>query len=381
MNELLKKRQKWIWSKECQSAFEEIKKCLLSDLALAHFDPQKELIVASDASDYGLGAVLLHRLEDGSTEQQKLDEFIVKMKKRVQLKEQSKKDLKISPFSICSQTLMYADRVVIPTTLQRRILKEFHSGHPGMSRMKVLMCGYTYWPRMDLDIEKIVRECQECQLAAKAPPVQIQPWPKTDTPWTRLLIDYAGPLNGHYFLVVVNSFTKWPEVFKCKHPTSTSTIDALRLLFSRFGVPKTIVSDNGTQFTSKEFEEFSKALSIEHLTIAIYHPRSNGLAERFVDTFKRALKKNQGTDTDEKSLEKFLSVYRITLNPNTNAGLSPAELMFARKIRSVFDRILPNTTKTTPTRKNLSTKFYKPGDKIFFLNYRTGKRFWKRALL
>ena len=54
LNELLKKRQKWIWSKECQSAFEEIKKCLQSDLALAHFDPQKELIVASDASDNGL---------------------------------------------------------------------------------------------------------------------------------------------------------------------------------------------------------------------------------------------------------------------------------------------------------------------------------------
>ena len=67
LNKLLKKRQKWIWSKECRSAFEEIKKCLLSDLALAHFDLQKELIVASDASDYGLGAILLHRLEDGST--------------------------------------------------------------------------------------------------------------------------------------------------------------------------------------------------------------------------------------------------------------------------------------------------------------------------
>ena len=197
--------------------------------------------------------------------------------------------------------------------------------------MKALMHGYTYWPRMDRDIEKIVRECQGCQLAAKAPPVQIQPWPKTDTPWTRLHIDYAGPLNGHFFLLVVDSFTKWPEVFKCKHPTSTSTIDALRLLFSRFGVPKTIVSNNGTQFTSKEFEEFCKALSIEHLTTAIYHPRSNGLAERFVDTFKRALKKNQGMGTDEKSLENFLSVYRITPNPNTNAGLSPAELMFARK--------------------------------------------------
>lgn len=250
-----------------------------------------------------------------------------------------------------------------------------------MSRMKALMRGYTYWPRMDQDIEKIVRECQGCQLAAKAPPVQIQPWPKTDTPWTWLHIDYAGPLNGHYFLVVVDSFTKWPEVFKCKHLTLTSTIDALRLLFSRFGVPKTIVSDNGTQFTSKEFEEFCKALSIEHLTTAIYHPRSNGLAERFVDTFKRALRKNQGMDTDEKSLENFLSVYRITPNPNTNAGLSPAELMFARKIRSVFDRILPSATKTRATRENLSTRFYKSGDKIFFLNYRTGKSFWEEGII
>ena len=89
---------------------------------------------------------------------------------------------------------MYADRVVIATTQQRRILKEFHRGHPGMSRMKALMCGY-----MDQDIEKIVRECQECQLSAKAPPVQIQPWPKMDTPWTWFHIDYAGPLNGHYF--------------------------------------------------------------------------------------------------------------------------------------------------------------------------------------
>ena len=86
-------------------------------------------------------------------------------------------------------------------------------------------------------------------------------------------------------------------------------------------------------------------------------------------------------DTDEKSLEKFLCVYRITPNPNTNAGLSPAELMFAHKIRSVFDRILPSATKKTTVRENLSTRFYKPGDKIFFLNYRTGKSFWEEGII
>ena len=130
-----------------------------------------------------------------------------------------KKGRKVSPFSICDETLMYAVRVVMPRVLQKRMLKEFHMGHPGMCRMKSLMRSYIYWPRMDQDIEKIIRECKGCQLAAKAPPIKTQPWSKTDTPWTRINIDYAGPLNGYYYLVMVDSFSKWPEVYKCKHPT------------------------------------------------------------------------------------------------------------------------------------------------------------------
>ena len=67
LNELLKKGVKWEWTKECESAFQKIKRCLLSDLALAHFDPEKQIILATDASDYGVGAALLHKYEDGTT--------------------------------------------------------------------------------------------------------------------------------------------------------------------------------------------------------------------------------------------------------------------------------------------------------------------------
>ena len=67
LNKLLSKNKKWCWTKECDNAFNKIKKCLLLDLALAHYDLKKELIVASDASDYSIGAVLLHKFEDGVT--------------------------------------------------------------------------------------------------------------------------------------------------------------------------------------------------------------------------------------------------------------------------------------------------------------------------
>ena len=92
-----------------------------------------------------------------------------------------------------------------------------------------------------------------------------------------------------------------------------------------------------------------------------YHPRSNGQAERFVDTLKRALKKPPGTSTD-KALQQFLQVNRITPNPNTSLAVSPAETMFARKIRSVFDKLLPKQNKLRKTILAPKKRF-NPGEK------------------
>ena len=92
-----------------------------------------------------------------------------------------------------------------------------------------------------------------------------------------------------------------------------------------------------------------------------------------VDTFKRALKKNNGLDTEESSIQQFLSVYRITPNPNTIPGKTPAKLMFSQKIWSVFDRLLPvrKKKKIYSNNKNFKNtkytpKYFRPGDKVFF---------------
>ena len=122
-------------------------------------------------------------------------------------------------------------------------------------------------------------------------------------------------IRGFYHLIVVDSYSKWPEVLRCRKPTTATTINYLHELFARFGVVDCLVSDNATQFTLSEFKEFCKTYQIKHITTPQNHPRSNGQAECFMDMLKRALKKAYGSPT-EKSLQQFLQVYRITANPN-----------------------------------------------------------------
>ena len=98
--------------------------------------------------------------------------------------------------------------------------------------------------------------------ATKAPPIQFTLWPKTDHPWSRIHADFAGPLDGYYYLIIVDSYSKWPEVFRCKTPTTEITINVLHELFARFGVVDILVIDNGTQFTSGEFKHFCQCFQV-----------------------------------------------------------------------------------------------------------------------
>ena len=87
----------------------------------------------------------------------------------------------------------------------------------------------------------------------------------------------------------MDAHSKWPEVVQMSTTTAPKTIEVLQVVFSRNGLPEQLVSDNGPQFTSNDFAHFMKANSIKHIRSAPYHPSSNGLTERFVQTFKRAI--------------------------------------------------------------------------------------------
>ncbi|KAK9737273.1 hypothetical protein QE152_g10862 [Popillia japonica] len=123
--------------------------------------------------------------------------------------------------------------------------------------------------------------------------------------------------------------------------TSTYVISKLRELFSRFGIPNTIVSDGGPPFSSQDFKTFLKNNGVSHLFSPVYHPSSNGAAENAVKTLKNALKKAYYLKTDiDTYIKKKLFDYRNTEHSTT--GVSPASLMFGRKLRVKLDLLLPN---------------------------------------
>ena len=142
-------------------------------------------------------------------------------------------------------------------------------------------------------------------------------------------------------------------------------MNMLHELFARFGLPETIVSNNATEFSLKEFENFSKMISINLLKSAPYHPRSNGLVGRFIGVFKRTIKKANRIEAENEELQKFLSIYRITSKVNASGGKAPTELIFARKIRSVFYKLILSKNEIKES-KNTLNKFYRPGEKNLF---------------
>jgi transposase InsO family protein len=131
-------------------------------------------------------------------------------------------------------------------------------------------------------------------------------WPPATKPWERIHIDFAGPHQGRQFLIVVDTYSKYPDIISMPSMMSRQTVAVLCKLCAQHCVPETVVSDNGTQFTSHEFREYCKANVISHVLSPPYHPQSNGWAERFVDTFKRGLLKLRGEGDVDKILDTFL---------------------------------------------------------------------------
>ena len=293
--------------------------------------------------------------------------------------------------NIDKECVLKANRVIVPVKLKDKVMQMLHSEHMGISKTKNLARYYVWWPKIDEDIENLVKSCEPCQLNRNDPEKHSShSWQYPSNPWERIHIDFCGPFRNHMYLIVVDAYSKWPEVIRMSSSTSTSeTIKVLLSLFARHGLPDKLVSDNGPQFTSDEFKEFMLNCGILHIKTAPYHPQTNGEAERFVQTFKNFVKradhdKNLNQRQIDEAILKFLMTYRCT--PHSGTEMSPSYLMLNRQIKNVFDLLRTKTSKIEI--KNLehqdknckAVSEYTEGESILFRNYNSQNK-WEKGIV
>ena len=176
---------------------------------------------------------------------------------------------RLTELTVQQNCLVWGIRVVVPPTLRSKLLDELHQGHVGVVKMKTLARSYMWWPGIDQDIEQYCKGYAGYQSVKHAQPsAPIHPWECPSKPWERIHIDFAGPFMNSMWLVVVDANSKWPEVVPMKTTTAETTLNVLRTIFARFGLPSQIVSDNGPQFIAEEFKSFCRANGIQQNTSA-----------------------------------------------------------------------------------------------------------------
>lgn len=172
------------------------------------------------------------------------------------------------------------------------------------------------------------------------------PTPLPARPWQRVAVDIFHCEGGHY-LVVIDYFSRYIEVANLPKLVTTATVERLKVIFARFGIPETPVTDNGLQLASCEFAVYARDYDFEHVTSSPRYPQSNGEAEQAFRTVKQMLKKNQDP-------QRALLAYRST---PLSQGISPAELLMGRRIRST----VPATAKSLAWWPDLNSSEGKTG--------------------
>jgi len=237
--------------------------------------------------------------------------------------------------SAIGNIVLRGTRIVIPLELRDKMLILAHEGHPGIVNMKKRLRTRVWWPGMDKQIEKFCKGCHGCQLVSQ--PIKPEPLVRTplpDAPWKYLAADLLGPLpSGDYIFVSIDYYSRYFEIEITKVTSAEKIITILTKIFCTHGFPVSLRTDNGPQFVSAVFQTYLKTHGIQHQKTTPLWPQANGEVERQNRSLMKRICIAQAENRDWKSdLYDYLMMYRST--PHTTTGISPAELLYGRKIRS-----------------------------------------------
>ena len=238
-------------------------------------------------------------------------------------------------FGTTNGLVLRGTKIVMPDKLRTETLKLAHKGHQGIVKTKQALRTKVWWPGIDKDAKNYVQRCHACQcLGQTDPPAPLKQNPMPNKPWERLHMDFLGSYpSGETLLVVIDAYSKFPEVEIMKTTTTKAVTKRLERVFATHGLPIEVRCDNGPPFNAKEFEEYMKERGIIYRTVTPLWPQANGEAKSFMKPLNKAIKaaRLEGLNWKEE-IYNFLLSYRTT--PHCSTGVAPIQLLFNREVRN-----------------------------------------------
>ena len=204
--------------------------------------------------------------------------------------------------------LLRGNRIVIPRSMQQHIINLAHEGHQGVVKTKRLLREKVWFVNIDKLAENTIRSCIACQaVGPENPPEPLRMTELPKQPWEELSADFKGPLsNGEYLLVIIDDYSRYPVVQSITSTSANAVIPVLDNVFSMFGIPKTLKTDNGPPFNSSKFAQFANYLGFHHRRVTPLWPRANGEAERMMRNLNKVI---QTSHVDGKHWKQNLNEY------------------------------------------------------------------------
>ena len=237
-------------------------------------------------------------------------------------------------------------QIVVPRLYRPEILNLAHetpmSGHLGVNKTYHKILNHFYWPGIKSDVSQHCKSCHTCQMVGKpnqtVTKAQLQPIPAFDEPFSRVIIDCVGPLpktkkGCEYLLTIMCASTRFPEAIPLRNIKAKTIVNALLKFFTFVGLPKSIQSDQGSNFMSGIFQQVMYELGIKQYKSSAYHPESQGALERFHQTLKNMIRSycfDTETDWDEGI---HLLLFAVRESVQESLGFSPFELVFGHTVR------------------------------------------------
>ncbi|CAG2198053.1 unnamed protein product [Mytilus edulis] len=216
--------------------------------------------------------------------------------------------------SVIGYLVMRGRRIIIPKTLQAKCLQLAHEGHLEIVGTIQMLRSKVWWPNMDKDVEKYVKSCHGCQITSQfSHPEPLEPIKLPTGPWQYLAIDLLGPLpSGHFVFVVIDYYSRYYEIDITKDTSSEKMIDSLENMLLRHGLPLSIRSDNGPEFTSKLFKRYLEDIDVKHVRNTPLYPAANGEVERQNRSLMKRIRIAQADAMDwKRELRKYIMEFKL----------------------------------------------------------------------